>query len=183
MALGNTSHSYGIIAKILHWGIAFALWGMFLFGRDIAHMKPALDNIHLYGWHKSLGMLLLGFILFRLLWRFLSPPPKMIAENTPKTQILIAHSVHISMYILMIMTPMLGWLASSATGFEMSFFGLFPIPSLLPEDPKLEETLFFFHGLCATVLVALSILHLAAALYRHFIKKDDTLRRMMRGVN
>lgn len=180
MALRNTPNSYGLIAKILHWGMAFALWGMFLFGRSIAEMKPALDNIHLYGRHKSLGMLLLTFILVRLLWRFISPPPKIITDNTPKVQILVAHGVHISLYILMLLTPLFGLLASSATGFEIQFFGLFTIPRILSEDPKLEELLFLIHGTFATALVALSVLHLAAALYRHFIKKDDTLRRMVR---
>ncbi|MBE9476511.1 MAG: cytochrome b [Proteobacteria bacterium] len=181
MGFKNTSTSYGLVAKLLHWCLAAALWGMFLFGRSIASMKPALDNIHLYGWHKSIGILLLTLILFRLLWRIISPPPKIIIESTtPKAQIYLAHGVHFSLYILMLVTPLLGWLASSATGFEMRFFGSFKIPPIIPEDPAIEELLFSLHGLSATLLVALSVLHLCAALYRHFIKKDDTLRRMIR---
>ena len=55
MDFKNTEHSFGFIAKLLHWGLAGALWGMFLFGRSIAAMKPALDNIHLYGWHMKIS--------------------------------------------------------------------------------------------------------------------------------
>lgn len=181
MGLKNTETSYGSVAKALHWGLALALWGMFLFGRNIAQMKPALDNIHLYGWHKSTGILLLSLILFRLLWRFISAPPKIITDSTtPKAQIYLAHSVHFSLYLLMLLTPLLGWLASSATGFEMRFFGTFRIPPIASENPALEEWLFTLHGISATLLIALSVLHLLAALYRHFIKKDNTLRRMIR---
>jgi len=181
MDFKNTEQSFGFIAKLLHWGLAVALWGMFLFGRSIAAMKPALDNIHLYGWHKSIGILLLTLILFRLLWRIISPPPKIIVESTtPKAQIYLAHGVHFALYILMLLTPFLGWLASSATGFEMRFFGTFKIPPITSENPVIEEWLFSLHGISAILLVALSVFHLCAALYRHFIKKDDTLRRMIR---
>lgn len=180
MGLRNTATSYGIIARLLHWGIAFALWGMFLFGKNLANMKPSLDTLHLYGWHKSIGLLLLALIFMRLAWRIVSPPPQIIRdETTPKAQILIAHIVHISLYILMLITPLFGWLASSATGFEIRFFGSFLIPAIAPEDPALEAVLFTLHEISATVLVVLSIVHLFAALYRHFIKKDNTLRRMI----
>lgn len=181
MRFRNTPSTYGMIAKTLHWGLAFALWGMFLFGRDIANMQPALDTIHLYGRHKSIGILLLALILFRIFWRFISPPPKIITDSTtPRAQVLLAHAVHFGLYILMLLTPFLGWLASSASGFEMRFFNLFTIPALVSENPELEEFLFSLHGWSAIGLVALSILHLAAAFYRHSIKKDDTLRRMLR---
>ncbi len=181
MRLRNTSHSYGLIAKTLHWGLAAALWGMFLFGSYIARMKPALDNIHLYGWHKSIGILLLSLILLRLLWRILSPPPKVIAnDNTAISKIYLAYGVHAGLYILMLTTPLFGWLASSAAGFEMYFFGLFRIPFLLPEDPVLEKQLFFWHKISATLLITLSVLHLTAAFYHHWVDKDDTLRRMLR---
>lgn len=181
MQFRNTRTSFGIIAKTLHWGLAFALWGMFLFGRNIAHMKPALDNIHLYGWHKSIGMLLLMLILFRIIWRLVSPPPAIITDaTTTKMQILLARFIHFSLYVLMLSTPLLGWLASSASGFEMRFFGSFKIPLIIPEDPVLEDLLFNLHGISAILLIILSILHLIAALHRHFIKKDNTLRRMIR---
>ncbi len=79
----------------------------------------------------------------------------------------------------MLITPLFGWLASSATGFEIRFFGSFLIPAIAPENAAFEELLFTLHEISATTLVALSILHLLAALYRHFIKKDDTLHRMI----
>jgi cytochrome b561 len=181
MRLQNTPDSYGLIAKTLHWGLAAALWGMFLFGRHIARMKPALDNIHLYGWHKSIGILLLGLILFRLLWFIFSPLPKItVAGKRPKIKMYMAHSVHIGLYILMIVVPLSGWLANSTTGFELRFFGLFHVPSLIPENPTLEKWLFNVHKISANLLVALSVLHLTAAFYHHLIDKDDTLRRMLR---
>jgi len=180
MNFRNSPNAYGLISKILHWGLAVALWGMYLFGSYIADMKPALDNVHLYGWHKSIGILLLGIILFRLLWLIYSPAPKITADSTrPRVKIYLAHSVHIGMYIMMLIAPLLGWLASSATGFEMRFFGLFNIPSLISEDPALEEWLFGLHKISSALLIALTVLHSVAAFYHHLIDKDDTLRRML----
>ena len=180
MCWKNTRDSYGVIAKGFHWLLFLLIIGLIPLGLYMTILENSPYKFNLYGWHKSIGILLLVLTLFRLLWFIFSPPPKIITGSTrPKIRIYLAHSVHIGLYVLMLTTPLLGWLASSATGFEMRLFELFDIPSLISEDPTLEKWFFGLHKISAALLIALSVLHLAGAFYHHLIDKDDTLRRML----
>lgn len=179
MPLLNTSQRYGAIAKTLHWVMALGLWGMFAFGKYLDGLRVSLDNLHLFGWHKSFGMVLLVLVAFRVVVRLWSPAPSLITQNTRHGQIVAAHLVHFGLYATMLTTPLFGWIASSAAGFEMEFFGLFPIPFITAPSPATEDLFFRLHEISAHVMIGLSIVHLAAAVYRHIVKRDATLRRML----
>ena len=68
---------------------------------------------------------------------------------------------------------------SSARGFPVSWFGFWQLPDLVPKNKPLYEALVTTHGVLACVLVAVVVLHVAAALKHHFVLRDDVLRRML----
>ena len=76
-------------------------------------------------------------------------------------------------------TPLFGWMMSSARNFPVSWFGLFTFPDLIqPDKPKYE----FFHEaheVLAFTLLAIALVHAFAALKHHFVDRDDVLRRML----
>jgi cytochrome b561 len=113
----------------------------------------------------------------RLLWRVMHRPPALPAAMTPLMR-LAAHAGHGVLYLLMIAIPLSGWLMSSAKGFQTVWFGVLPIPDLLGRDKALGDLLQEVHEALNVLLMLTLAGHVGAALWHHFVLKDDTLRRM-----
>ena len=152
-------------------------WGMFIFGKFLENSEPTFSNFHWWGWHKSLGLIILVLVFLRLGARLASGAPPPVA--LPRLQMRVASAVHASLYLLLLAVPVTGWIASSATGLPVSVFNFFDVPALWREDAAIEKVMFRVHGNLATMLVVLSVLHLGAALHHHFVKGNDVLRRML----
>jgi len=172
----NTNDSYGLIAKLFHWALAVLIIGLIAFGMYLGNAKISVSQLYLYGWHKALGLLAFTFISLRVLWRIRSHKPAPLDPGNWQAK--LAHSIHRILYFLMVLMPLSGWIASSASGFPMSFFGLFPLPAIAPTSEPLEEFFFAVHGIAGKLLVLSLLLHLGGALQRHFVKRDGTMRRM-----
>jgi cytochrome b561 len=128
-----------------------------------------------------LGMLVLVFVWLRIALRILGPTPS-IQPTPAKWQELIAKLMHLALYVLMIGQPLLGWLILSANGDPIPFFGL-QLPALIAENKDLVDVLKEVHETSGTVGYFLVGLHAAAALFHHYITRDNTLVRMLPGRN
>lgn len=84
-----------------------------------------------------------------------------------------------TIYLGMLAVPFLGWSASMTYGGRTHFFGLFELPVLLPKNIEWANILQPAHIWAAWTLLALVGLHVVAALWHHFIKKDATLVQML----
>ena len=91
---------------------------------------------------------------------------------------LAAHAGHAALYGLMIVIPLSGWLMSSAKGFQTVWFGVWPIPDLIGKDKELGDILKEAHEALNVLLMLTLAGHVGAALWHHFVLKDDTMRRM-----
>nr|WP_281406671.1 cytochrome b/b6 domain-containing protein [Rhizobium sp. P44RR-XXIV] len=90
-----------------------------------------------------------------------------------------AHGAHILLYALMILMPLAGYTTSAAGGRDLPWFGLFEWPNLLPLDRPLARAAAEVHEYGAYCLYAVVSLHILAALWHHFFRKDEVLRRML----
>lgn len=179
MKFKNDTDNYGFITKFLHWGIAIVFFILFFFGKYIHNLEITRENIPLFGIHKSLGLLIFILIIMRIIWHIISPTPPIENPSNSLWQKKIAKLTHKILYILMISTPLFGWISSSATGYEIQFFSLFNIPLIAPESEHIKSLFFKLHAASAMLLLLLAIGHAIIALYHHFIKRDKTLRRML----
>lgn len=172
----NTDNNFGLTSKLFHWLLAGLIFGLLVFGMYLDNTKIGIADLYLYGWHKALGLLAFSLIILRVLWAQLSIKPAVLGPGNwqSKTAVLI----HKSLYAMMLVMPLSGWIASSASGFPMSFFGLFPLPAIAPESERIEYIFFLVHGIAAKAMIVALILHISGAFQRHFIKRDNTLRRM-----
>ncbi len=93
----------------------------------------------------------------------------------------IAHMVHIFLYVVLLLQPLVGILMSQANGYPVSVFGVFKLPSLVWQSPSLGNVLREAHGVTAVLLAAFIVIHAAAALKHHFVDRDRTLMRMLKG--
>ena len=174
----NTESRYGLLSIGLHWlmllviAAAYAcieLRGNFPKGSDI---REGLKT-----WHFMLGLSILVLVLVRLAAHFIGPVPR-IEPDPPKWQSLFAKLMHIALYALMIGMPLLGWLTLSAEGKLVPFFGL-QLPSLIGESKSIAGWAKELHESGGTVGYFLIGLHAAAALFHHYVVRDNTLQRML----
>jgi cytochrome b561 len=121
--------------------------------------------------------LILIFSSLRLLWRLSHRPPTDLPM--PAWQKKLAHLTHGLLYILFFAVPLLGWAYTSAVGFPIVLFGLWPLPDWVPTDRALALSIKPWHGAMAYALSALVALHVAAVLKHHFIDRDGLIWRML----
>ncbi|QTF08823.1 cytochrome b [Brenneria izadpanahii] len=175
----NTSSRYGHVSILLHWAVALTVYGMFALGLWMVslgyydvwyHRAPEI--------HKGIGVLLFAVMIFRVIWRFFSPPPRPLSSYSTLTRI-SATLAHIALYVVLFAILISGYLISTAEGQPISVFGWFSIPATLSGLTDQADIAGTVHLYLAWVVVALSALHGLAALKHHFIDGDTTLKRML----
>jgi cytochrome b561 len=172
---------YDAVAVALHWVLAIVLMtlvGSGLYMVSLPDLGFNINKIILILYHKELGMMALALALLRLAWRVGHALPALV-ETLPDWQKVMARFVHLCFYGLMLALPVTGWLMSSAAGFPVSFLGLFELPDLISRSDYLFRTLIEVHKWLSYALIALTLLHAAAALVHHFLIKDETLNKML----
>ncbi|TFZ00361.1 cytochrome b [Ramlibacter humi] len=177
----NDIRRYGAVAMLLHWGMAILLAGLLILGLYMVALPDAgydRRKITLILVHKAVGMLALGLVLVRAAWRTANPLPA-FAAGLPGWQQVAARVVHLCFYALMLALPLTGWLMSSAGGYPVPVFEWFNAPDLIATDEHLFRALIALHRWLAYALVVLLALHAGAALWHHFARRDDTLRKML----
>ncbi|WHI53264.1 cytochrome b [Microbulbifer sp. MLAF003] len=191
MPLRNSDHSYGSIAKWLHWSIALLFLGSYIsvYYRQWFTQEETPENLVALQFHLSIGVTIGSLVVLRILWRLMNPAP--LLEPGSRLEHVAAHIGHFALYLIMIITPLTGYLG---TGVNTDYFFLFEIPKFADTwlfgswvqnglgmtFEQFEEPVDFIHKeVLGEWLVWLLILgHVLAALYHHFIKKDRTLLRM-----
>jgi cytochrome b561 len=174
------SANYHPISKTLHWTMSVLIIGLLALGLYMHELPLSPQKLQLYSWHKWFGVTVFMLVWLRLAWRIAHPAPPPPAALSPILQT-IARATHGVLYGLMVLIPLSGWLMSSAKGFQTVWFGVLPIPDLVSRNKDLGELLQEVHeGLNAALMLTLSG-HVVAALWHHFVLKDDTLRRMTTG--
>ena len=86
---------------------------------------------------------------------------------------------HAGLYLVLLIMPITGWVTSSALGLTTVYLGLVELPNLVAPDRALREPLILLHNVLAVTLAILFAVHAGAALYHHFVLKDNVARRML----
>lgn len=194
MPLANTRARFGSLAKALHWVIALAIFAMLPLGAIATDMAAALlradpfpgeDYVNrlflLFSLHKTLGVLILGAALLRLLWAAVQPRPGLLHPHR-RAEAFAARLVHAVLYGATIIVPLSGWLHHAAIeGYAPLLLPFGDSLPLVPKDPALAARLAGLHHMAIFVLVAAVVLHIWGALKHHVIDRDMTLRRMLPG--
>lgn len=174
--MAESPNRYSAVSLTLHWLIA----AMVLAQVILVNMHEAEEGPDPFiGWHKAVGITILVLTLVRLGWRIGNPAPALPAAMAGWEKVL-ARATQVGLYVLMIGLPLTGWLASSASGRDISWFGLFNWP-LLPVGGGREVAGQFMdmHELGVKALWVLLVLHIGGALKHQFIDKDNVLHRML----
>ncbi|GAA0701469.1 cytochrome b/b6 domain-containing protein [Marinobacterium maritimum] len=179
MQFNNHSSAYGWIAILIHWSMAIAIIGLAILGLwmvDLGYYSPWYQVAPF--WHKSIGLLLIPLLLFRLYWRCRQPvpqPPKSHSDLERR----LAHLTHRALYALLAVILTSGYLISTAKGEGISLFGWFEIPALISGLEQQADLAGQFHYWSAISVLTLTALHALGALKHHVYDRDTTLVRML----
>ena len=169
--------SYGSVAITLHWLTAALIFGNLLLGLSMVDLPFSPRKLQWYIWHKWVGITVFLLTSVRLGWRAVHPAPPLVAM--PAWQRTAASVSHKLLYALLLLIPVSGWLYSSATGVQVVYLGVVPLPNLLPKDKALADILRTVHVALNFTLFSLVCVHAGAALKHHFVDRDTVLTRML----
>lgn len=193
---------YHPVHATLHWLVALGVFvniylGIFVFsqrGRGGFQSGVALETLHMF-----VGIAILVLLLVRLVMRFAAKRP---ADATAGNRFLdiLAKVVHYGLYLSVLAVTVLGLvfslqtnrLQSALTGSRPEFNG--PPPGFTPPAPGafpggsggrppggFRSPLLVIHRLTAYLVAFLLSIHILAALYHQFIRRDNLLARMWYG--
>lgn len=166
---------YDPFARLLHWLIVLLLVLQYIVAWTMPGIHRGTKPVGLIVVHLDLGAFVIAVMTARVLWRIVRKEPAPV-EGSPLTRG-IAYLTHGLLYLLLIVQPVLGWVNASSRGWQVTLFGV-NLPSLAPTGSALGHALGDAHRLLAWVMLALIGVHVAAALYHHFLLRDGVLRRM-----
>ncbi len=179
MADGVTP-GYTATARALHWLVAGLILIMIPIGIAMTNADFGAAQSTLYHLHRSIGAILLPLMLVRLVYRLRHPAPPLPADIPPIQQ-LAAHLTHWALYGLIIAQALVGWIATSAYRAQILVFWTFELPPIWPVDQPFSETMFAVHRFMGIAIVLLLCAHIGAALFHHFVRRDNVLTRMVSG--
>lgn len=194
MGLRNNERTYGSVAKWFHWSIALFVLAAYIavhYGHYFT--EPRTDGRRMaVAIHMMVGFSVLMLVVPRLIWKFMNPRPA--HAPAPQLQHWASRVSHGALYFFMIAMPLSGWFSY---GRSINFYWLFEIPQFgntqlfqwLVADKlsipfsEFEAPFDYFHKKIAGpwMLWILVAIHVAAALYHHFVRRDDTMRKMLPG--
>ena len=173
----SQSTKFNPIIIALHWFMLLLIVAVYVFMefRGI-FPKGSEPREFMKALHFMLGMSVFFLVLLRLAVRFSTKVPDIVPEPKPIEKML-AKIMHIALYVFMLGMPLLGWLMLSANGKTVPFFGL-QLPMLIAENKDLGKVLHEIHEIGGSLGYFLLGGHALAALFNHYVKKDNTLLRM-----
>ena len=130
--------------------------------------------------HRLIGVTIFALTLFRSAWRWNARIPPLPAE-LPLFQKMAARTTEYVLYVLLLLQPALGLLNINARGRRVDFYFLGELPPVVGPDKALAKQAMAAHELVAYLILAVVALHAAAALFHHFVRRDNVLNAMLPG--
>lgn len=168
---------YGTVARAFHWFTAVAVAVMIAAGalmtsEPLTHLADPLFVLH-----KGLGTVLLVVVALRVGWRITHPPPE-LPEGVRPRQRLLMRMTHISLYVLLVVMTVSGYVRTVGDGFPIELLDALGVPPLLPSMPEVAEIALTVHQVTAYLLTALVAVHVGAAVQDALIDRRGIFRRM-----
>ena len=178
VAAGDDRVRYDTFAMTLHWVTALLVLTQFVLAESWGFVaRPTAHSM--VAAHMSFGILLTAVLLVRIAWRL--TPGHRVRDAEEGWVELAAKGVHYLLYGLLVVQAVLGFVLRWSGKEAMSFFGLLIPPPFAPFSKPAHELVGDAHNWIGWTIIILAGGHAAAALFHHFVLRDDILRRMLPG--
>ena len=168
---------YHPLLVALHWIVALLILTLLAFGTFSLAPTPNSDPAKILSFraHMALGLSVLVLMILRLVvrWRTAQPAP---VDSGNALLNRIAPAAHWALYALALAMAGSGMALSAASGLPDAVFG----DAALPEDFR-DFAARRVHGLVSRLLALVVLLHVLAALWHQFVRRDGLMARMWFG--
>ena len=164
------------IQKIIHWAMAILIMLDLNIAQKFGGEMELLDRLESRVDHATAGLIVTFLLILRIALRYkygARPLPK----TMPRWQIVAAKTGHYGLYALMGLLITTGIISANFTSDPIVVFGSINLSS---ETNNIDAFNFVrsIHEFATNAIIALIVIHIAAALYHHFVVKDDTTINM-----
>lgn len=179
LVAGNDRVRYDGLAMALHWLTAGLVLAQFGLG-EIWGFAPRPTRHLLIVAHLSFGILLTVVLIVRIGWRLTSG--RKVRGTATGWMAIASTAMHSGLYGILAAEAVAGFLLRWSSKQPMNFLGL-PIQSPFPPFSKpFHREMGVAHDWIAWIIIVLATGHALAALFRHFVLRDDVLWRMLPGL-
>jgi cytochrome b561 len=171
---------YSLVSRYLHWTTAILFLSLFPMGIFMTMLPEDVSYRQgYYVVHKTIGLLILGLLLLRVLWNFLSARPALDPSLKP-WEARLAHGVHRTLYVLIFAFPISGFIMSTFSG-KLSHFFIWDTPLLWEANADAVLPWGLAHKILLPYLTYLIFgAHIGGVLKHHFVDgRRDAIRRMV----
>ncbi|WP_321325993.1 cytochrome b [Thiomicrorhabdus sp.] len=178
MSLTNSNERYGALSIGIHW-LMFLIIVMTFASIELRDLfeKGTEARDFMKTIHFTLGLTILALVIVRLF--IMLPQRQPVILPTPDDRLQkVAKAMKVSLYLFMFAMPILGWLILSGADKSIPFYG-FDLPALIEPNKDLAHTIKEVHEFLGEIGYWLIGIHAAAALFHHYVLKDNTLKRIL----
>jgi cytochrome b561 len=177
----NSPTQYGSLARFLHWAIAILVIVTIPIALTMLRVGEGPLQNTLFDLHEWIGLTIFALAVVRVVWRLVETPPP-LPEGVPRFRALLARTNHWLLYLVLFLMPVTGYLSVVAGGYPLNYLGIAKVPRLVAKDEALGKFTENAHLALQYAVYALVLIHVAAALHHHLVKRDGVLRRMWPGL-
>jgi cytochrome b561 len=169
---------YSPLSKGIHWMTALLVLMIIPGGIAMIRMPEGELQNQIFDLHRSLGVTVFALAFARVAARQMIGVPAPLDTLTPFER-RASVGVHHALIALLFLMPLIGWLMTSAYRVDVSVFGLFTLPHLMPQSEPIFDALAAVHKTLGFLMAGLILTHIGAAIMHTFIKRDGVLQRML----
>ncbi len=175
MTATETTQRFSFPARLLHWAVAAAIPIQIYLGWAAEWEEARAESFRLIRSHYQLGVVIFGLMLLRILWRVGYGVPAHL-EAEPRWRSVLAATVHWLFYALLLTMPVSGYVIWVWMDVPMDILGIFHLPKLFTppvEDETGRALAWYIHYYSSWAVIALVTLHVTAALWHQFVRRDN----------
>lgn len=179
MKLMDSRTEFGLVTRWTHVVVLVLIGLQLILGWSMGALPEHSTALGLVlATHESFGLLLLAVAVFFVLWAVVinKRPEHSGIRGWQRKLSLWVHGI---LFALILLEPLLGLSVVELGGHAASFFGIWHVPAVFARHRDIAGPLADVHSFIAGSILVVAGLHALAALYHHFVERDDVLVGML----
>lgn len=166
------------IQKIIHWLMSILIMLDLVIAQKFGGDMELWDRLESRVDHATAGMIVAFLFILRIILRYRYGAPS-LPSTMPVWQTYMAKTGHYGLYFLMGLLIISGITTANFTTDPIVVFGLINLSSEV-NNVEMFNLIRGVHEFATNAIIALISIHILAAIYHHFIAKDDTTKNMLK---